>query len=373
MLGLIGLHAYALISVYILIWRNDEWNLQNWGEQYDPNSKLEKLLRLRNPWGKIEWKHNWSDEDKRWDDVCNKTKEKIHFSKKNDGIFYMNFEDFEEYFNHFEICYYHDFFKRSSCKLETKIGETKSLSFEINNKGLYYFSIHQVNSRFWSDEKDYNYSNCAQIIIRKLPELNEEGKVQYELVGDICKKGGDGYFEYDCLPGTYYASVFTPWESHSNIITLSTYGPAKVIIKLEEDYFIKNEWIEEAIAYNQVKNDQLTPYYKNEIYFKFEKSSAIGYIAFQNISTDVVMDLKASFNDSEIFLQGEHEGKSDASIQSRPGDMNVIWWRQYDEEFQISFGFEVKFSQTSEIITEDKKEVQETTKIEETKCCWFCK
>ncbi|TNN01780.1 hypothetical protein fugu_011162 [Takifugu bimaculatus] len=52
------------------------------------NASVETLLlRLRNPWGFVEYRGPWSDKAKEWDDVDEAEKEKIELIKKEDGEF----------------------------------------------------------------------------------------------------------------------------------------------------------------------------------------------------------------------------------------------------------------------------------------------
>ena len=48
----------------------------------------DRVIKLRNPWGKGEWKGKWSDNDKRW---TQELREKMNHKSKNDGIFFIDF------------------------------------------------------------------------------------------------------------------------------------------------------------------------------------------------------------------------------------------------------------------------------------------
>jgi len=63
-----------------------------------------RLLRLRNPWGQDgEWSGAWSDKSAEWTD---ERKEEVpDFTDKNDGTFFINVEDFYEYWYRLEICF----------------------------------------------------------------------------------------------------------------------------------------------------------------------------------------------------------------------------------------------------------------------------
>lgn len=49
------------------------------------------LVQLRNPWGNFEWKGRWSDKSDCWN---KKLKKELNFEAKDDGIFWMDFDDF---------------------------------------------------------------------------------------------------------------------------------------------------------------------------------------------------------------------------------------------------------------------------------------
>ncbi|XP_033488141.1 calpain-12 [Epinephelus lanceolatus] len=62
------------------------------------------LLRLRNPWGFIEYRGPWSDKGKEWDGVVKAEKERIELKKKEDGEFWISAEDFSSLFDIVELC-----------------------------------------------------------------------------------------------------------------------------------------------------------------------------------------------------------------------------------------------------------------------------
>mmetsp|Transcript_3680 Transcript_3680/g.3608 ORF Transcript_3680/g.3608 Transcript_3680/m.3608 type:complete len:416 (-) Transcript_3680:276-1523(-) len=80
--GLIPGHAYSIISAFEKVGQ--------------------KLLMLRNPWGKFEWDGDWSDKSNKW------TSEMIQAFNpvldEEDGTFWMCFDDFVSNFDSLDVC-----------------------------------------------------------------------------------------------------------------------------------------------------------------------------------------------------------------------------------------------------------------------------
>jgi hypothetical protein len=61
------------------------------------------LIRIRNPWGHAEWSGKFADEDEAWDDHKG-LKEKLNYQFKDDGTWWMRFEDWSLNYNKLYIC-----------------------------------------------------------------------------------------------------------------------------------------------------------------------------------------------------------------------------------------------------------------------------
>ncbi|MCI4393332.1 hypothetical protein PGIGA_G00156190 [Pangasianodon gigas] len=62
-----------------------------------------QLVRLRNPWGQVEWTGAWSDDSREWDRVLPEEKAKLDHSA-DDGEFWMAYSDFVQQYSKLEIC-----------------------------------------------------------------------------------------------------------------------------------------------------------------------------------------------------------------------------------------------------------------------------
>ncbi|TDH15551.1 hypothetical protein EPR50_G00010120 [Perca flavescens] len=63
----------------------------------------ERLIRIRNPWGQVEWTGAWSDNSSEWSSVDSAEKDEL-LCKMEDGEFWMSFQEFLRQFSRLEIC-----------------------------------------------------------------------------------------------------------------------------------------------------------------------------------------------------------------------------------------------------------------------------
>uniref|UniRef100_A0A8B9JWA3 Calpain-2 catalytic subunit-like n=1 Tax=Astyanax mexicanus TaxID=7994 RepID=A0A8B9JWA3_ASTMX len=63
--------------------------------------RKEKLIRIRNPWGQVEWTGAWSDNSSEWNSVDPSERENV---KADDGEFWMSFTEFSRHYSRLEIC-----------------------------------------------------------------------------------------------------------------------------------------------------------------------------------------------------------------------------------------------------------------------------
>ncbi|KAM9804226.1 calpain-2 catalytic subunit-like [Neosynchiropus ocellatus] len=80
-------HAYSVTGATTVNYRGDE----------------EELIRIRNPWGQVEWNGAWSDNSSEWRYVSDEDKENLQ-CRAEDGEFWMSFTDFLRQYSQLEIC-----------------------------------------------------------------------------------------------------------------------------------------------------------------------------------------------------------------------------------------------------------------------------
>ncbi|XP_056104214.1 calpain 1, (mu/I) large subunit a isoform X1 [Rhinichthys klamathensis goyatoka] len=72
-------------------------------KQVEFRGHTERLIRIRNPWGQVEWTGAWSDNSPEWDEIDPSEKDDLHLQME-DGEFWMSFSEFLRQFSRLEIC-----------------------------------------------------------------------------------------------------------------------------------------------------------------------------------------------------------------------------------------------------------------------------
>ncbi|XP_072714081.1 calpain-9 isoform X3 [Ciconia boyciana] len=86
--GLIKGHAYSVTGIDEVRYRRQQV----------------QLIRIRNPWGQVEWNGPWSDNSLEWRSVSPSEQRRLSRAALDDGEFWMKFEDFKVHFDKVEIC-----------------------------------------------------------------------------------------------------------------------------------------------------------------------------------------------------------------------------------------------------------------------------
>ncbi|XP_035265940.1 calpain-5-like [Anguilla anguilla] len=94
--GLVRGHAYSVTSLRKVRLGHGLLGLLN--------SEKIFLIRMRNPWGKTEWKGTWSDSSEEWERVGSTERTALGLTVKNDGEFWMAVDDWCKIFTDVDVC-----------------------------------------------------------------------------------------------------------------------------------------------------------------------------------------------------------------------------------------------------------------------------
>ncbi|XP_060755059.1 calpain-9 [Neoarius graeffei] len=86
--GLVKGHAYSITGL----------------EEVNYRGGKVRLIRIRNPWGQVEWNGPWSDNSREWSIIDKADKTRLLENATDDGEFWMEFEDFKVNYDRVELC-----------------------------------------------------------------------------------------------------------------------------------------------------------------------------------------------------------------------------------------------------------------------------
>ena len=126
--GLSPGHAYTVLGVM----------------EIDTEKGIEKVVRLRNPYGNGEFNGDWSDYSNKWTPELRK---KYNSIQKDDGDFYMGYDDFLTYYITLGICKLHPGFKTTSLRMK-RTTECQVTKITVpKGEVLAYLQLYQKNPR----------------------------------------------------------------------------------------------------------------------------------------------------------------------------------------------------------------------------------
>jgi len=190
--------------------------------------QLEKLVHLRNPWGKDDWNGEWSESWQGWtQQLRNQIKyqagDDTNFSNTTTGEILMTFDDFCDNFKTVSICYYHDGYSYSAYPTRVRSPDWDIISLTVLSSGEYYIGCSQRDARLYHDYVDYKYGYVQCVMFRV------DGQKR-EIVCAFAEKGREAWKKVEIEVGQYelWTSVDWAYEEAKDDYTAWVYGPATV-------------------------------------------------------------------------------------------------------------------------------------------------
>ena len=319
-LGLAPGHAYTLLEAKEVI--------TSYGK--------EKLVYLRNPWGNGEWSGDWSDSSRKWtNDLRNQCN---NYEKKNDGSFWMSFDDFRIYFVVVGICHLYQDYKYSTLhipKSNTSIGPCLS-RIEIQNDTHCYIMLHQKNERIVLKNGDYQKPALCYIMI--VDSNNNYIKANYNCENNVS-------VEVNLKKGIYYMISDINFRYIQNIqhgYNLSCYGNNSIGIFPEN-----NKNIEELFKYGIYsyckQNIEPQNQSNGKLYYSKRSDSefSFGFALFENTGNyDITIKDSLSYRGNksvEFYFEGKNNKSSQISKMISLGQWDIFCHMPFSNGTLYSF------------------------------------
>ncbi|KAK9411955.1 calpain-13-like [Crotalus adamanteus] len=126
--------------------------------------RKERLIKLWNPWGTVEWNGAWSDHSMEWNQVPQSFKEKFYMNRA-DGEFWISFEDLKDNFSSLFVC--------NNLPTFLDFGKESNMSWSVTS---YFIQLFPEGSNYRSAlSRDHQY-------FIKVPELMTKDNVVIALM-----------------------------------------------------------------------------------------------------------------------------------------------------------------------------------------------
>lgn len=318
-IGIAGSHAYSVLGTFEILNVGGRLQMLPYEDRnkYHP-SQLERVVKMRNPWGTGEWKGKWSDLCSTW---TNTLRDQLGAKIEDDGVFFIDFDNFCKYFSDVQVCYYHDNYKYSSTQITSQRNDRVYLKFTVTKPGLHYFSINQKNRRFFPKDKKYRYSPLSMII----GGIDQFQNVFY--VGSGMKQDKENWVEFNAKPGTYYAYIHTPWKSMVNEFSFSVYGPCIADIQQVQPTQLPVKFFTNLLLSHaeEDKETELLTLSGSQVYYKrWDCRTGLGYLYFENRDPSMTADITVELsNCRNIKLLAPFKGLR-PNVSIKPGETKII-------------------------------------------------
>lgn len=235
--GLVGGHAYSVLDVI-------ELNDMLVGEQQSMTDFLKgspvrkkqrtsiRLVRIRNPWGKKEWKGEWSASSDQWTKALRRRLGDKSYAK-GDGTFFMAYEDMLQRFHHMDVVKCRKGWTHTSCdgcflsRAPDPLQSSRHyFQLSVEKKTFAFISIIQPKKRA-NTQSHYWYADPSIIILKRTGITSEWDIEQVVLCGMMRSSTLEVFLEplkeYLVLPFSFKTGKDSPFR-------LASYSAKQVCI-----------------------------------------------------------------------------------------------------------------------------------------------
>lgn len=133
------------------------------------NGRQERIVQLRNPWGKTEFKGKFDDNDPIWQNLSHDELRRVGFTgKKDDGAFFMTYDAFLSEFRALSVAEINDNASYVYKSFKDKNIAGGYYKVTIVKPGYYSFHVDKTPERSFEDKRQssYNYPTARLDIAR---------------------------------------------------------------------------------------------------------------------------------------------------------------------------------------------------------------
>lgn len=332
--GLVSGHIYSLLGAY------------DFGEV--------KLFKLRNPWGRGEFKGAYSDTSTKW---TPEMKKKVGLVVANDGVFFINIQDFKLYFETINICQYQDNWFYTYDSIDQKAHHATYHEFEVTENTSASFRVHQPDLKTYVDDQpDYKVSKAEITVCLFLPDGTLQDIVPKSKKSYVNDNYGVNYLQKDkksvlLKPGKYLIRSKINWfDDKEKPCTVSVYSSRKINIVRRttkfENYF-------EKVCINMAKKEEKTTimegvsisrgYFRNDLYYFYATNQG-------QKTVDIYWTIQKEINKFKIKKTPNKVYDNSFKVILAPGESKIAAVVLQVDYYQFKPHFDLKNSHVAKFI-----------------------
>ena len=306
-MGLVSGHAYSVIKVIEVVTEEGK----------------EKLVNLRNPWGHKEWCGDWSDESNKW--TKDIRKQCNNYDIKNDGSFWMSFDDFHNFFIIGGICHLYENYKYSFFHIFKQSAEKGAFLSKIiiNQNNTHCFLMgHQKNPRVILRDGQYQKPVLFYLM---LVDSN------FEYISSTYGQEQNITIDIVLNKGIYYR--YAQKEQHG--YTLSCYSSSSVKILYEQNQNIEKVFKQSLYSYSKL--NIIPKKNKGGLIYKIKKKNKhfpFSFFLFDNSkgNTEIIISdliFKKENKNVTFYFEGEKNSNEFIEKEIFPGGWDIFCLMPY--------------------------------------------
>lgn len=199
--GIVTMHAYTISEII---------------ELKTSTEGIVKLIKMRNPWGHTEWDGEWSDSSSKW---TPKLRKKLNHYEKDDGEFFIKYEDYLTYYGNTSITHYEPHYEYQCIPVKQARSSHTFVEIDVDMESHFYFYVQQKNPRLKAQALKELQPSPSHIIIAKVTDEDNDGEREFEYI--------DGAYSTDRVllwnsknfisTGKYVIFIEVDWSKESKV------------------------------------------------------------------------------------------------------------------------------------------------------------
>lgn len=189
-----------------------EYTLQ-YGKEYDYQGENIRLLKIRNPWGSINYRGDWSQNSSKWN---SELKEVFDYKSVYDGEgeFYISYDDFLYFFADVDICKIEDRICMKQSKITYSSGfAPKVFEFHVHKQSKVDITMYKPYYRFVKDLPT-DWSMNQHLLVAK---CEDEDNLVFSKIWGNCEAMNDCTLFLELEEGTYFMIVYADYSTARDI------------------------------------------------------------------------------------------------------------------------------------------------------------